>query len=177
MGKIAKDSRLHGIHGLLTVTPKNLFIRGWRTGVSLSLFISQEMLTQQQVFHPLIPEQRQQIRKQRRVIFHFQAHMDPDLAAVTVTQFPDDPAVIGKLFRIHSDAGYIALRENLRRMVRKTQNIKALLYGTDYIILFAAYGMVTSPGVGMIVGTHGNLSFCIIGILVYEYFRYCTTKV
>jgi hypothetical protein len=46
-------------------------------------------------------------------------------------------------------------------MVRKTQNIKSLLYGADDIILFVAYCMVASPGMGMIICAHGILSFSI----------------
>ena len=47
--------------------------------------LSQEVLAQQQIFHTLVPDQGKQVRKQRRIILHFQAHMNLNPVTVPVS--------------------------------------------------------------------------------------------
>ena len=63
MGKIGKESCLHGIHGLGTILPENRFLHRRRAAVGLVLFIADEVLSQQQILDPLILKHRDQLRE------------------------------------------------------------------------------------------------------------------
>jgi hypothetical protein len=172
MGKIGEAACLHGIHGLFAVPAENGFVHGRSTGIGASILISQEVLTQQQVFYPLIPGRSNQIRENCRIILHFQAHVDADLVTVPVSQIPDYLAVIGKFLGIHPDFGGITVPKKLGSVVGESQNVKSLFHCGFYIFLFRACCVIAPPGMAMIVCAHNSPPFSFIVSLLSLFVKF-----
>ena len=159
VGKVGEKPGLHGIFCLAAVIFQNLGIFGGRAAVYAVRFTAGKMLPQQQIGNGGVPQDGGELRKISGIVFRFQTDLDLYFPGVFFLKLLDAPAVPRQLGHPHPEGGQVSSGERVGGMVGKTQNFQATLHcGTDIPVL-PGLGMVTPPGVGVVICDHGVSSF------------------
>ena len=151
---IRKAARFHRLDHLVTVALQRL-VRGKRCKYHhITNLISKVVLSQNIVFDRILRSQRQQFIKIGRIILYFQTQMDFDVLFVFLFECQYDVYVILQLIRQHFCMIDIAVRINLRRMIRKSQNFQSSANRCLHVFPLCSACMVTPPRVCMIICDH-----------------------